>query len=191
MHRHGADIAQQIIARGIKRGSQLIEIKNVGETRVKNAILNRVAHISWEPCAVQKMKFQIRLIWAKHALSDDLPQQTRRDHIEIRVIFNVLNSGSDRCLIELFSGNSVKQCDLKFRSNLSDLRNRVRKSLSRALESLINSVCVIGNARTVTLRDVNSRRGRRYCLPIRNWGVLRNGHTHPSMAVENNTFETA
>ena len=84
---------------------------------------------------MQLFKLSFVSIIAEHLPVDSSQQQPRRNRIEIRVVFDILDCSLNKRFIKLLGSNAIKQRQLQFGRYLRYLRNLIWQTFASCQQS--------------------------------------------------------
>ena len=84
---------------------------------------------------MQLFKLSFVSIIAEYLLVYSSQQQSRRNCVKVRVVFDILDCRLDKRFIKLLSSNAVKQCQLQFGRYLRYFRNLVWQTFASCQQS--------------------------------------------------------
>ena len=144
--------------RGLERRAQHVEVEQIDETRVEQPLFDPPPHIRTEVFGVQSLQLIGGVVIAENSLVDGLEEQTGRDGVEGRIIFDVLEGDLDDGLVELLGGDAVEQREFELTGDLGDPGDVLVEPRAGALDGEIDLVGVLRLASAAALHHGDCER---------------------------------
>ena len=130
----------------------------MGEALVQEAFLHAATDVFFEVLNVELLELFGGRVVAQHLFVDGLHQKASSDHVEGRVIFDVLQGNLDYCFIELLGGDAIKKGQFQLAGDLRNPRDGVFETLCCVLDRQVDFVGVVWLPLAVALhhRDVHA-----------------------------------